>query len=47
MALVITVAGKIDLLTVDRLRAAVAAGFEDLRDGEMLGIDLTPVHPPP
>jgi hypothetical protein len=36
MALVITVAGEIDLLTVDRLR-----------DGEMLVIDLTPVHPPP
>jgi anti-sigma B factor antagonist len=42
-ALVVTVAGEIDLLTVDRLRAAVAAGFEDLRDGEMLMIDLTQV----
>ena len=43
VALVVTVAGEIDLLTIDRLRAAVAAGFEDLRDGEMLVIDLTPV----
>jgi anti-sigma B factor antagonist len=43
IALVLTVAGEIDLLTVDRLRAAVAAAFEDLRDGEMLVIDLTPV----
>ena len=30
-------------MTIDRLRAAVAAGFEDLRDGEILVIDLTPV----
>jgi hypothetical protein len=37
-ALVLTVAGEIDLLTVDRLRAAVVAGFEDLRDGQMLVI---------
>lgn len=43
MALVVTVTGEIDLLTIGRLRAAVAAGFEDLRDGEMLVIDLTPV----
>ena len=42
-ALVVTVAGEIDLVTVDRLRAAVAAGFEDLRDGEILVIDLTKV----
>jgi len=42
-ALVVTVTGEIDSLTVDRLRAAVAAGFEDLRDGEMLVIDLTQV----
>jgi anti-sigma B factor antagonist len=42
-ALVVTVAGEIDLLTIDRLRAAVAAGFVDLRNGEMLVIDLTQV----
>lgn len=42
-ALVVTVAGEIDLLTADRLRVAVAAGFENLRDGEMLVIDLTQV----
>lgn len=43
MALVVTVAGEIDLFTIDRLRTAVAAGFQDLRDGEMLVIDLTQV----
>jgi anti-sigma B factor antagonist len=43
MALVVTVTGEIDLLTIDRLRAVVAAGFEDLRGGEMFVIDLTPV----
>ena len=32
-ALVVTVAGEIDLFTVDRFRAAVAAGFDELRDG--------------
>src|SRR2546423_586609 len=42
-ALVVTVAGEIDLFTVDRFRGAVAAGFEDLRDGEILVIDLTEV----
>ena len=42
-ALVVTVAGEIDLATVDRLRAAVCAGFDDLRDGEILVIDLTKV----
>lgn len=43
MALVVTVAGEIDLLTIGRVRAAVAAGFKDLRDGEMLVLDLTQV----
>ena len=42
-ALVVTVAGEIDLFTVDRFRAAVAAGFDELRDGEVLVIDLTEV----
>ena len=42
-ALVVTVAGEIDLFTVDRFRGAVAAGFEDLRDGEVLVVDLTDV----
>ncbi|MDQ3898934.1 MAG: STAS domain-containing protein [Actinomycetota bacterium] len=42
-ALVVTVAGEIDAYTVDRLRAAVAAGFDQLRDGELLVIDLTEV----
>ena len=42
-ALVLTVAGEIDSLTVDQLRAAVAAGFDDLGDGEILVIDLTGV----
>jgi anti-sigma B factor antagonist len=42
-ALVVTVAGEIDVLTVDRLRAAVAAGFEQLPDGATLVIDLTDV----
>ncbi len=42
-ALVVTVAGEIDVLTVGRLRAAVAAGFEQLPDGAALVIDLTEV----
>jgi anti-sigma B factor antagonist len=42
-ALVVTVAGEIDLYTVDRVRAAVAAVFDQLRDGEVLVIDLTEV----
>lgn len=42
-ALVVTVAGEIDVLTVDRLRAAVAAGFDQLPDGATLVIDLTDV----
>lgn len=42
-ALVVTVAGEIDLFTIDRFHAAVAAGFQDLRNGEMLVIDLTQV----
>ena len=32
-ALVVTVAGEIDLFTVDRFRAAVAAGFDDCATG--------------
>jgi anti-sigma B factor antagonist len=42
-ALVVTVAGEIDQSTVDRLRAAVTAAFDQLRDGEILVIDLTAV----
>jgi anti-sigma B factor antagonist len=42
-ALVVTVAGEIDVLTVNRLRAAVAAGFDQLPDGATLVIDLTDV----
>jgi anti-sigma B factor antagonist len=42
-ALVLTVAGEIDVLTVDRLRAAVAAGFDQLPEGATLVIDLTEV----
>lgn len=42
-ALVVTVAGEIDMLTVNRLRAAVAAGFDQLPHGATLVIDLTDV----
>ncbi|MGB9137247.1 MAG: STAS domain-containing protein [Pseudonocardiaceae bacterium] len=42
-ALVVTVAGEIDVLTVARLREAVAAGFDELPDGAALVIDLTDV----
>lgn len=42
-ALVVTVAGEIDAYTVGRLRATVAAEFAQLRDGEVLVIDLTEV----
>lgn len=42
-ALVVTVAGEIDRFTVARLRAAVTTGFDQLRDGEILVIDLTDV----
>ena len=42
-ALVVTVAGEIDLYTVDRFRTAVAAGFDQLHDGQILVIDLTEV----
>ncbi len=42
-ALVVMVAGEIDLHTVHRLRTAVAAGFDQLSDGQMLVIDLTEV----
>ena len=39
----ITVAGEIDVLTVDRLRAAVSDGFDQLPAGAILVIDLTDV----
>jgi anti-sigma B factor antagonist len=42
-ALVVTVAGEIDRFTVARLRAAVTTGFDQLRGGEILVIDLTGV----
>jgi anti-sigma B factor antagonist len=42
-ALVVTVGGEIDLVTVDRFRAAVTAGFDQLHDGEILVLDLTEV----
>ena len=42
-ALVVTVAGEIDVFTAKRLRAALAAGFDQLRGGEVLIIDLTDV----
>ncbi|HEX6405227.1 MAG TPA: anti-sigma factor antagonist [Pseudonocardiaceae bacterium] len=42
-ALVVTVAGEIDQSTVERLRAAVTTAFDQLRDGEILVIDLTAV----
>lgn len=42
-AVVVTVAGEIDGFTVDGLRAAVAAGFDQLGDAEILVIDLTEV----
>ncbi len=42
-ALVVTVSGEVDVLTVGRLRAAVAAGFDELPDGATLVIDLTAV----
>jgi hypothetical protein len=39
-ALVVTVAGEIDLVTADQVRAALAAGVDHLRDGDILVIDL-------
>jgi anti-sigma B factor antagonist len=42
-AIVVTVAGEIDMLTVERLRSAVAAGFDQLGDDEILIVDLTGV----
>jgi anti-sigma B factor antagonist len=41
--LVVTVAGEIDLVTVDEVRTAFAAGLDQLGDGEILIIDLTGV----
>lgn len=40
-ALVVAVSGEIDVLTVDRFRAAVATGFDQLPDGAVLVVDLT------
>ena len=42
-ALVIRAAGEIDLVTADRLRTALATGFDDLHQGEILVIDLPEV----
>jgi anti-sigma B factor antagonist len=42
-ALVVTVTGEIDLLTAERLRSAVAAGFNQLHADEILIVDLTGV----
>lgn len=42
-AVVVTVAGEIDVLTVDRLRAAVSDGFDQLPAGAILVIDLSDV----
>jgi anti-sigma B factor antagonist len=42
-AVVITVAGEIDVLTVDRLRDAVSHGFDQLPENAMLVLDLTNV----
>ena len=42
-AVVVMVAGEIDILTVDRVRAAVTAGFDQLPDGASLVIDLSKV----
>lgn len=42
-AVVITVAGEIDILTVNRLRAGVSDGFEQLPEDAILVLDLTNV----
>jgi len=42
-AVVVTVAGEIDFVTVYDFRTAIAAGFGQLRDAETLIIDLTGV----
>jgi anti-sigma B factor antagonist len=42
-ALVVTVAGEIDLSTREQFRAALTAGFNQLRHGQILVIDLTNV----
>ncbi|MCA1835221.1 MAG: STAS domain-containing protein [Actinobacteria bacterium] len=44
VALVVTVAGEIDFSTADRFREALTAGLDQLRDGEILVIDLTQVR---
>lgn len=41
--LMTTVTGEINLSIVNRLRAAVAAGFDDRNDGDIVFIDLTEV----
>ena len=40
-ALVVTVAGEIDTLTVGRFRDAAHCGLDELGDGKMLLVDLT------
>lgn len=42
-ALVVTVTGEIDFVTVSEFRAAIAAGFSQLRDAQTLIIDLAGV----
>jgi anti-sigma B factor antagonist len=42
-ALIVKVAGEIDVLTIDRFRAAVGTGFDQLPDGGILVVDLTDV----
>ena len=43
VALVVTVAGEIDFSTADEFRDALTTGLDQLRDGEILVIDLTQV----
>lgn len=42
-ALIVKVAGEIDVLTIDRFRAAVSTGFDRLPGGGILVVDLTDV----
>jgi anti-sigma B factor antagonist len=42
-SLVLRVAGELDVLTIDRFRAAVGAGLDQLPDGGILVIDLAGV----
>jgi len=43
-AVVVTVAGEVDLYTLDQFRGGLAAGFDQLGGGEVLVIDLTEVR---